>query len=175
MNKYNNGKIYKIVDNTNGDVYYGSTVKTLGERLSVHKYNKNCSSREIIKNNNYNIILIENYSCESKEQLELRERYYIENNECINERIPGRTQKEWYQENRERILIKIKTDERKQYEIDYSIKNKDIINQKTKLWYQNNKDKKLEYDRQLRAYRYSWGGHISTVGNMLNIDVKLFL
>ncbi len=28
-NKYENGKIYKIVDNTNGDIYIGSTIQTL--------------------------------------------------------------------------------------------------------------------------------------------------
>jgi len=180
MNKYSRGKIYKIVDNTNGNVYYGSTVRTLSWRLTKHKESGNkCMSKYIIENGNYNIILIENYPCESREQLESREAHYITNNECINIMTPGRTHKEWYQENRERILIKmknkVKTDERKQYEIDYSIKNKDINNEKSKLWYQNNKDKKLEYDRQLRAYRYSWGGHISTVGNLLNIDVNLFL
>jgi Uri superfamily endonuclease len=45
MNKYNNGKIYKIIDNTNGNVYYGSTVQTLGERLSRHISSLNCSSK----------------------------------------------------------------------------------------------------------------------------------
>ena len=29
MNRYSEGKIYKIVDNTNGNVYYGSTARTL--------------------------------------------------------------------------------------------------------------------------------------------------
>jgi predicted GIY-YIG superfamily endonuclease len=140
--KYDKGKIYKIIDNTNGNIYIGSTIQPLYKRLSQHKYpnSNHCMSKYIIDNGNYDIILIENHPCNSKEELEKRERYYIENTDCINKMTPGKTHKEWYQENRERILIKmknkVKTDERKQYEIDYSIKNKDIINQKTKLWYQ---------------------------------------
>jgi len=114
MNKYNNGKIYKIVDNTNDNVYYGSTVKTLEERLTTHKFYKSCRSKLIIDNGDYNIILVENYPCESKEQLELRERYYIENNKCVNKNIPGRTHAEWYQANKEHQNKK-----HKEYSIKY--------------------------------------------------------
>ena len=43
MPDYSLGKVYKIVDNTNQDVYIGSTCQpTLAQRLSQHKkdYNK---------------------------------------------------------------------------------------------------------------------------------------
>ena len=56
MNKYNKGKIYKIVDNTNGNVYIGSTIQTLSQRLGGHETNLNCSSRDIIANGDYDII-----------------------------------------------------------------------------------------------------------------------
>lgn len=146
MNKYNNGKIYKIVDNTNNNVYYGSTIETLGERLSVHKYNKNCRSRLIINNGDYDIILIENYPCESKEQLETRERHYIENNKCINKNIPGRNMKEWRED------------------------NKDNIRKYHKEWREDNKEKlKLK-----REYQISWGGDQRFNNNLLQIDINLF-
>ena len=37
MNKFHNSKIYKITDNTNNQVYIGSTIKTLQQRLQGHK------------------------------------------------------------------------------------------------------------------------------------------
>ena len=65
---YKNAKVYKIVDNTNGNVYIGSTCKKLCHRLGQHRasykayLNNNkgyASSFEIIKNDDYNIILLE--------------------------------------------------------------------------------------------------------------------
>ena len=37
MTDYSKGKIYKIIDNTNGKIYIGSTVQTLQGRLLGHK------------------------------------------------------------------------------------------------------------------------------------------
>ena len=91
---YKYGKIYKIVCNTTGYQYIGSTCNPyLSTRLSGHRsdytqYLKNIthyiSSFEVLKNNNYDIILIESYPCETKDQLHARERFYIINNECVN-------------------------------------------------------------------------------------------
>ena len=91
-NKYQNGKIYKIVDNTNGNVYYGSTQKKLNCRLSDHKYdykrrdkeNKVRMSSKIICNGDFTMELVEDYPCNSRKELEERESYYINNYECIN-------------------------------------------------------------------------------------------
>jgi hypothetical protein len=180
MNKYNKGKIYKIVDNTNGDVYIGSTIQTLKERMISHKHNKNCSSINIIKNGDYNIILVENYPCNSKKELETRERYYIENNECINERIPGRTTKERYQDNREKILeyqqeYRIKNPEiLKNTKHEYYEKNKEKINNKNKEWRKNNSDKVIEYRKYIKQYKKSWGGDVRSNNNLLLIDPLLF-
>jgi len=192
--KYDNGKIYKLIDNTNGNVYIGSTVQTLSKRKSQHKEEKNkCMSKFIIANGDYDIMLIENYPCKSKKQLLSRERYYIENNECINQVIPGRTYDEWYEINKQRLLDKarnkVKTAERKQYENEYALKNKDIINEKSKVWYQANKDKKAEYDkkyredkkeekqkyfRELGIYKKTWGGDPRKENNLLKIETNLF-
>tara|TARA_R110002020_G_scaffold339026_1_gene554208 strand:+ start:103 stop:450 length:348 start_codon:yes stop_codon:yes gene_type:complete len=56
----------------------------------------------------YEIILVENYPCESKKELELREGWYIRENPCVNHVIPGRTMKEWREDNRESIYVKQK-------------------------------------------------------------------
>jgi len=96
MPNYEKAKIYKIIDNTNGNIYIGSTCeKYLSRRLDGHKTKykyhiqgkKNfryTSSFDIIKNNDYKIILIENYSCKNKDELRMREQFYIDNTLCIN-------------------------------------------------------------------------------------------
>jgi hypothetical protein len=40
---------------------------------------------------NCKIELVENYPCNSKNELMKREGYYIQNNECINKCVAGRT------------------------------------------------------------------------------------
>ena len=62
----------------------------------------------IIDRGNYNINVIEEYTCNSKTELQTRERWWIENNECINKIIPGRTPKERYQANKVEILAQRK-------------------------------------------------------------------
>jgi hypothetical protein len=69
MVNYQLGKIYKIVDNTNGNVYIGSTCEpSLARRLSTHMQDYKrylmgikpfITSCKIFANNDYNIILIE--------------------------------------------------------------------------------------------------------------------
>ena len=102
--KLDKAKIYKITDNSNGNAYIGSTCRSLKERLSEHKghckrylkglYN-NTRSFVIIKNDDYKLELIETCNIKTKQELLQRERYFIENNECINKNIPGRTDKEY--------------------------------------------------------------------------------
>ena len=114
MPDYSKGKIYKLVDNTNENVYIGSTITTLAHRLTVHKLKTNlCVSKSIIQNNNFKIELIELYPCNTKNELLMRERYWIENTICINKTTPIKTkdetimQRNKYREiNREHILEK---------------------------------------------------------------------
>ena len=114
-NKLDKAKIYKIIDNTNDNKYIGSTCKTLKERLSKHKsayktflkgLSNNVSSFDILKNNDYHIELLENCNIKTKQELLTRERYYIENNECLNKVVPGRSHKQYYVVNKDKINIK---------------------------------------------------------------------
>ena len=118
-NKYQEGKIYKIIDNTNGNIYIGSTKNTLDYRLKRHKFDKTCMSKQIIEQGDYEIILIKDYPCNSKWELEEEEAKYIRNNTCINRCIPHRTQKQYREENNEAI-----NKQRKQYRE----KNKETLN-----------------------------------------------
>ena len=148
MNKYSNGKIYKIVDNTNGDVYYGSTIQPLHKRLLQHNL-KNCTSRTIISNGDYNIELVETYPCKSRKELQYREGQYILDNECINLSTPGRTPMEYYNANKEQIRLQ---------RIEYR---------------QRTKEQSKEYDRRRRLYKKSWGDP-RYHNCMLSIDIDLF-
>lgn len=133
MVNYQNSKIYKIVCDKTGLVYYGSTVQKLSDRLSGHKRKEGnvgvnqCMTKNMI---NPKIYLVEDYPCDRKEQLLMRERYYIENNECCNLCIPGRTRKEYRED------------------------NKEYLSEKKKEYTKKNKEKKKEYDSEYNQKRY---------------------
>jgi len=141
-------KIYKIVDNTNGNVYIGKTTQTLKQRLANHKCSANtCISREIIKNGDYKIELIEETDDKT------RERYWVENTECINQVIPGRTQQQWYQDNKEQHNAKNKAWEAQNIEKRkaYREKHKEKRRAQMAAWYPENREKRNEKERQRRA------------------------
>jgi len=146
MPDYKNGKIYKIECNITNDVYYGSTTQSLSERIRKHKTTRHCNSVYIIDRGNYSCKIIENYPCNSKYELELRERWWIENNVCINQIIPTRTHKEWCEDNKEQYLQWRKEynqenkEQRAQYYKEYRENNKEQIAQKKKEHYQDNKE-----------------------------------
>ena len=146
--KFDNAKIYKIVDNSNENIYIGSTCRTLNVRLSDHKsdYKRflrglacNTRSFEIIKNDNYEIKLLETCEVKTKQELFARERFYIENNNCLNKCIPGRTFKEYYYNNKEKI---------KENKKEYYHKNKEKIKENKKEYYDNNKEKIKENKKE---------------------------
>lgn len=148
--KYQRGKIYKLVDRTNGNIYIGSTIKTLNQRLSHHKYVYKSeynvvTSFDIIENGNYYIELIEPYPCNNRHDLEKRERFHIENNICVNKIIPTRTSKEWREDNKAEIALKNKElyeDNKEQIILrnkEYAKNHKEEIALKQKEWYNKNK------------------------------------
>jgi len=177
MINYEKGKIYKLIDNTNGNIYIGSTIQTLSKRKAGHKESFNrgkgtCVSKSIIENGNYDIILIEKYPCKSKEELFSRERYYIEKNNCINKYLPIRTKQEKKEYNKKNCQ-KFRN-ENKNYDKDYYKKNKERKKITDKKFYEKNKEKCKKYSKQRRIFVKSWGGDVRSENNLLKIDVKLF-
>ena len=105
---YQLGKIYKLVS-FNGDmIYIGSTcLPRLCTRFQTHvqdykswqKDNSRGKVRSYVLFDEYGyencqIILLENVKANNKDELRIRERYYIETMDCINKNIPNRTDKE---------------------------------------------------------------------------------
>ncbi len=99
MPNYRNGKIYKLVS-PKGLIYIGSTTQPLCERKAGHKANyvrhmtkspkKGESSVELYLESPdmIDIVLIENYPCDSKEELHKRERFYMDSMKCVNKTRP---------------------------------------------------------------------------------------
>lgn len=117
---YTKGKIYRLVCNTTGLQYIGHTTKEyLSQRLAKHVDNykqwmKNSSKEHyitsflIIEMGNYDIVLIEKFPCCSEDELKARERYWIENTDCVNKNVPNRGDKEYMKEWRENHKERVK-------------------------------------------------------------------
>jgi hypothetical protein len=141
MVNYANGLIYKLCcnDPNINDIYVGSTTN-FSRRKAQHKFH--CHTEESDKYNyqvyrfirenggwsNWSIVLIRKYSTTSKLKLERKERQYIERlNATLNIVLPTQTKKE--------------------YGTKYYSLKKDIINEKSKAKYQENKEEKKEWFR----------------------------
>ena len=143
MPDYKNGKIYRLICNKTGLVYYGSTVKELNTRLSGHegRYRlhlktgkRYISSFEIIQEGDYYIELVQLVPCESKKELETVERRYIESNTCINKFIPTRTHTERYDKEHKSV-----------YNKHYREQNIVALKAKDKKYFEEHRKKKPEY------------------------------
>lgn len=177
MVNYNNGKVYKI-QSPCGLVYYGSTTQKLSRRMTMHRYdvkrNKNLTSIPVVKAGGI-ISLVELVPCNSKEELHARERFYIDNNECVNKNKPRRKEeylnyrKRWCEENKEHVQLKRKEyyknnkekriayskqyyednkEHVKEYVKEYHKNNKEHVKKYVKKYYEKNKEKLKEYSKQ---------------------------
>ena len=166
---YSNGRIYfiePICDHEDNEFYYGSTIQKLCKRMDVHRSNykawKNGKSTKLMCYELFEkygletckIYLVELYPCKSREELEAREGYYIRNYNCVNKCIPGRTFKEWYNDNR---------DKQQENQKEYYNNNKEKIDKNQKEYYNNNKEKFREYynnnkDKINETYECKCGG-----------------
>ena len=151
VNKYHNGKIYKITDVAYTKCYVGSTCQELSQRMAQHrrdyKLHLNCKSRYISSFElfqefgieNCKIELISECQCETKEQLNKIEGKFIKNLTCVNKFVAGRTHSEYYQDNKAAI-----SEYRKQHYQD----NKESISEYQKQHYQDNKEAISEHKKQ---------------------------
>jgi hypothetical protein len=173
MIDYKNGKIYRLVCNTTGDQYIGSTTQSLSQRLGGHKtqYKRflegkttnQISSYSILSNNNFEIILLEEFACENKNELERRERHFIETVLCVNKYKPAQTKEElqkqkqtYWQEHKEELNKKMQTyyqehkEEKQKYQQKYQQEHKEELNKKMQTYYQEHKEELQKYKQ---AYR----------------------
>ena len=157
--RYQNGRIYKIVNNVDDEIYVGSTCLPLSKRLYYHKCDRNKKSLPCYQHlnkigwENVSIILVENYPCNSKEELLARERYHYDIlKPSLNGYRPFVTReehltnrKEYYVQNKDAICESKK---------EYYEKNKYAICESKKEYYMQNKEKRAEYNKQYAQESY---------------------
>lgn len=128
MVNYNNGKIYKIecLNDDCNEIYIGSTTKDyLSKRMTMHReqYKQYKKGKKLGNVSVYNIFdkyglenciitLIENVEAKTKDELLMRESYYIKSMVCVNKKLPKRT-------------IEDVKEYRKQYAKEYYNKNQE--------------------------------------------------
>lgn len=164
---YMEGKIYAILkkgvnlEDADGMVYIGSTVHYLAMRFGGHisDYvggNATCTSREIFEEygvDNCEIILIENYPCKTKKELNTREGQHQRTIKCVNKVIAGRTKEQYaverrkfileqkivfYNTHKESILAKQK---------EYTENNREVVLQRKRVYVAAHKAEKVAYDK----------------------------
>ena len=148
-------------------VYYGSTQQQVCCRMNDHrkgykkwkKTNNNIyftTSYLIFDHGEYEYATLEKVEFQEIFELRNRERFYIENNKCVNCRIPNRTNKEWIEANKERFKEKKKVyREANKEKVDaqqkaYREANREKIEKQKKVYREANKEK---VDAQQKAYR----------------------
>ena len=139
MPDYNKGKIYTIRCHDDQTlIYVGSTTQLISQRWTDHKKNsQNPNTKDynmkVYKTmrergiDNFYIELYEDFPCQNRAQLGKREGEIIREIGTLNKEIAGRTNKEYYKENKEK---------KKEY---YKENQKQILEQH-KEYYKYNKD-----------------------------------
>ena len=156
MPDYQKGKIYKLWCPDNDLIYIGSTTQPLYSRYREHKSRGNsCISKLLFEaSDNVKIELIEEYACNNKMELTKKEGEIMRINDCVNKFIAGRTQKEYYEDNKEQIeeWKKQYYEENKakitEYKKQYHDVNRELIKEQKKIYYEKNKDQILEYQKE---------------------------
>ena len=139
--------IYCIVCNITGEKYYGSSKKTLEKRMSYHKCKSNrCCSRHIILRGDYDSYILAEY--ETIEEAEMKEDWYIDNKECINEQRVRLTDEERLQ--KEKIYREKNREKKSEYLKEYYEKNREKIKEKEKIYREKNSEKIKEYKKKYR-------------------------
>jgi hypothetical protein len=102
INMYSTGKIYALHCNKTDRDYIGSTVNSFSVRLKRHETHPyETTAGDIIAGSDYEMRLIEDYPCNTKRELEERERFWIEILPCVNHNIPTRSKEEYAVLNRD--------------------------------------------------------------------------
>ena len=174
VNKYTNGKIYRIWNMMNDRFYVGSTIQPLHKRMIGHRCGAGkpqCSKVKLYTDMNtlgyehFKIELIEYYPCNSRDELTRREGEIIrELKPELNMQIAGRTSKEWFIENKDILkekqreyVAQNKTQIRKRRQ-EYAAKNAERICNYKKQWYEANKERictefKKQYNENPEKHR----------------------
>jgi len=160
MKDYDKSFIYKI---TNGvQHYYGSSCDKYETRKSTHVAPSNaCTSKKIIHSGlPWTMDIIEWFPCSCLDELEDREAWWIVNNECVNECVPGAIRRSGglkaYQ---------------KKISAQYYEDNKEAMNEKHKQYYTDNKEA-INEKKNIKHNCDVCGGKYTTTGKSAHFKTK---
>jgi hypothetical protein len=136
-------KIYCIED-INDIKYIGSTTQNLINRLTHHRFKKRNDEHITSKKLNlYNCIIYELEICDECDRDD-RERYWIENTECVNKNKPGGQSEEKLKE-KKKIYDDKNKEKKREYDIQYRLKNKERLKRQKEEY--RNKSENKEYQK----------------------------
>lgn len=147
---YQNGKIYKLISNQTNKVYVGSTctprlsTRIAGHRNSYIKWKNNkgryVTSFELLKYDDCKIVLIENFPCQTKDELRAKEQHWItKTKNTVNKRRAHRTKKDISED--AKIRRKKNPEHFKEKDARKYAKHRENILQARKEYYLKNKAK----------------------------------
>ena len=161
MSDYSKGQIYKIVDVGYNKCYIGSTIQKLCDRMSKHRLQYKEYTKGLRKFDNtvfhlFNeyglenckIEWVEDYPCNSRKELEAREGKYQRDTSCVNKVVVGRTHKEHYEDNKDKIKKHVmenyylKKDQISEQRKQRRKENPETVRDLERKTYQRNKDQR---------------------------------
>lgn len=162
--KYENGKIYKLCckDANITDIYIGSTLDHYN-RKRMHKnscnnpnsHTYNYCVYQFIRDNggfdNWDLVVLEEYAAENKNDLLWKEREWVERlkpslnrwRPIITDEESNERRKKWTEANKEQIRERRKK---------YKEANKEQIREKDKIYKENNRQKRKDYYENNKEY-----------------------
>jgi hypothetical protein len=188
MSSYATGKIYKITSPYTDMIYVGSTTQSLERRMNKHKSNyknRTHSSKYMFDSGDPQIELIEEYHCDSKKELLLREQYYMDlYKDCICNKVNAvfgdrkaynraymrsergiEVKQQWRENNKQRINEYKKTRKENYGELEKKKKKDD---------YEKNRERILLRKKQYHYWIKCMGGDSRFYNNLSKIDPTLF-
>ena len=163
---YKNAKIYKILNDIDEYVYIGSTCQPLSKRMSKHRQSYKATRKQHYKLyqkmkeigvEHFYIELIKEAPCENIEQLRAIEGQYIRELGTLNQRVEGRTKKQYVQDTKK---------QKAEYDKEYREVNKEYRTKQKQQYWLNVKDEKNEE----RRAKYQETKHNKIHCDICNID-----
>jgi hypothetical protein len=181
---YENGLIYIIVSADAKTVYIGSTKNTLKKRMSCHKAGYKsyvngrskalCGSYDIICEDGFSYDTLEHYPCETKKQLEARERVWFDKYKkskhliVCNRFTMGRTDEE-RKEYKQQYYLEMEQEKMKTKYLD-NVEEFATYNELHRNIPKNKESMKI-YQSRRNAFIREWCG---THNNLLSIKLNFF-
>ena len=138
MADYSKGKIYKLLNIIDDEIYVGSTIQPLRKRLCEHKCRANGTERSHYKVHhhmanlgiyNFYIELVELCVCSTKEELRAKEGEWIRKVATLNGKVSGRTV------------------------FEYRDEHQAEARERSKQWREHNRESKSQLDKHRREQK----------------------